>query len=111
MTRLLSFIRVLSSQHWNYMRADLRGYLDGDSASNVTYAFGESTLINDSSRVIKGGSWQDMPYWLSPGTRRFMQQDRASNTVGFRNAMDRVGSQQGNGFKTGNYFRTPRAKR
>jgi hypothetical protein len=40
-----------------------------------------------------------------------MQQDMASNTVGFRCAMNRVGSQQGNGFKTGNYFRTPRAKR
>ncbi len=101
----------IASQHWNYMRADLRNYLDGDSASNVTYAFGVSTLVNDSSRVIKGGSWNDMPYWLSPGARRFMQQDRASNTVGFRCAMDRVGSQQGNGFKTGNYFRTPRAKR
>jgi gliding motility-associated lipoprotein GldJ len=101
----------IAEDHWNYMRADLRDYLDGDSTSGATYAYGETTLVNDSSRVIKGGSWNDFPYWLSPGARRFMQQDRASNTVGFRCAMNRVGSQQGNGFKTGNYFRQPRAKR
>jgi len=101
----------IASQHWNYMRADLRGYLDGDSASHSSYAFGKTTLINDESRVIKGGSWADMPYWLSPGTRRFMQQNRSSNTVGFRDAMDRLGSPNGNGRKTGNHFRVPRAKR
>lgn len=101
----------IASKHWNYMHADLRDYMDGDSLSGVTYAFGQTTLINDKSRVIKGGSWNDRPYWLSPGARRYMQQDMASNTVGFRCAMNRVGSQGGNGFKTGNYFRTPRAKR
>lgn len=101
----------IAAKHWNYMYPDLRNYMDGDSLSNTTYAFGETTLINDKSRVIKGGSWEDMPYWLSPGTRRYMQQDMDANTVGFRCAMDRVGSQQGNGFKTGNFFRTPRAKR
>jgi len=26
------------------------------------------------SRIIKGGSWNDMPYWLSPGARRYMEQ-------------------------------------
>jgi formylglycine-generating enzyme required for sulfatase activity len=93
------------------MRADLRNYLDGDSLSDTHYAFGQTTLINNKSRVVKGGSWEDMPYWLSPGARRYMQQDMDANTVGFRCAMDRVGSQQGAGLKTGNYFRTPRAKR
>ncbi len=95
----------------NYNRADERDYLDGDSLSGATYGYGVTSLINDKSRVIKGGSWNDLPYWLSPGTRRFMQQDMASNTVGFRCAMDRVGSQEGNNFKTGNYFRSQRQKR
>ena len=58
-------------------------------------------MISDKSRVIKGGSWNDRAYWLSPGTRRFMEEDQASNTVGFRCAMDRVGSAAGNGRKTG----------
>lgn len=95
----------------NYQKADVRDYLDGDSLSQVVYGYGVTTLINDKSRVIKGGSWNDRPYWLSPGTRRFMQQDMATNTVGFRCAMDRVGSPEGNKFKTGNIFKPKRQKR
>lgn len=43
-------------------------------------------------RVYKGGSWADVAYWLSPGTRRFMFEDSSSSTVGFRCAMIRAGS-------------------
>jgi hypothetical protein len=60
--------------------------------------------VSDKSRVIKGGSWDDMPYWLSPGARRFMEEDQSSSTVGFRCAMTRLGSPEGNGFKEGNIF-------
>jgi gliding motility-associated lipoprotein GldJ len=95
----------------SYQTADVRNYLDGDSLSGVSYGYGITSLINNQTRVIKGGSWDDLPYWLSPGTRRYMQQDQSSMTVGFRCAMDRVGSQAGNGFKTGNYFRSQRQKR
>jgi len=83
-------------------------YLDGDSASQVYYGYGKTSLISDKSRVYKGGSWNDRPYYLSPGTRRFLEEDVASSTIGFRCAMDRVGSQEGNGFKTGNTFGKPR---
>lgn len=88
----------------NYQKGDVINYLDGDSLSNVTYGYGVTSLINDQTRVIKGGSWNDMPYWLSPGTRRYMQQNDASSTVGFRCAMTRLGSPEGNGFKEGNIF-------
>ncbi|HUZ59986.1 MAG TPA: SUMF1/EgtB/PvdO family nonheme iron enzyme [Hanamia sp.] len=90
----------------NYQKGDVINYLDGDSISNVTYGYGITSLISDKSRVIKGGSWNDMPYWLSPGARRFMEQDQASSTVGFRCAMTRLGSAEGNGFKEGNIFGT-----
>lgn len=93
-----------ASKRRNYHKGDVINYLDGDSISNVTYGYGITTLINDKSRVIKGGSWNDMPYWLSPGTRRYMQQDQASSTVGFRCAMTRLGSPEGNGMKEGNIF-------
>jgi len=43
-------------------------------------------------KVIRGGSWKDIAYWLSPGTRRFMEQDSATATIGFRCAMIRAGS-------------------
>jgi formylglycine-generating enzyme required for sulfatase activity len=91
-----------SKDRRNYQRADVINYLDGDSLiQGVNYGYGITTLIGDKSRVIKGGSWNDRAYWLSPGTRRFLEEDQASSTVGFRCAMDRVGSPEGNGRKTG----------
>lgn len=43
-------------------------------------------------RVYKGGSWQDVAYWLSPGTRRYLFEDSATAAIGFRCAMIRAGS-------------------
>jgi len=51
----------------------------------------ETSLLTDEIRVYKGGSWKDVAYWLAPGTRRFMHQDSASNSVGFRCAMISIG--------------------
>jgi hypothetical protein len=51
-----------------------------------------TTLISDKSRVYKGGSWADRVYWLSAGNRRFLDEDKSTATIGFRCAMDRVGS-------------------
>ena len=62
--------------------------------SNEMYSYGETTLISDKARVYKGGSWKDRAYWLNPGTRRFLDQTLASDCIGFRCAMDRVGSSQ-----------------
>ncbi|MCK5824283.1 MAG: gliding motility lipoprotein GldJ [Ichthyobacteriaceae bacterium] len=50
-----------------------------------------TSLINDKVRVYKGGSWADRVYWLDPAQRRFLQQDVATNFIGFRCAMDKVG--------------------
>jgi sulfatase modifying factor 1 len=46
-----------------------------------------NSLITDGIRVYKGGSWADVAYWLSPGTRRYMDQDSSTATIGFRAAM------------------------
>jgi len=82
---------------------DARDYIDGDSV--FVYDYGRSTLINNDSRVIKGGSWADRAYWMSPGTRRFQQANQGSSTVGFRLVMDRLGSPSGrNDQGSGNYF-------
>ncbi|MBX2964942.1 MAG: gliding motility lipoprotein GldJ [Cyclobacteriaceae bacterium] len=51
-----------------------------------------TSLITDRARVYKGGSWKDVAYWMSPGTRRFLDQDSATATIGFRCAMIRAGS-------------------
>ncbi len=97
----------------NYKTADYINYLDGDVNSSIYYASGEdaytdksdkmmyeyakTSLINDKSRVYKGGSWRDRAYWLNPGTRRFLDQRQCAAWLGFRCAMTRVGSPVGLG--------------
>ena len=51
-----------------------------------------TTLVSDKSRVYKGGSWADRAYWLAVGNRRYLDEDKSSATIGFRCAMDRIGS-------------------
>lgn len=94
----------------NYKRGQVYNYLDGDQESQAYYDYGRHTLISDNARVVKGGSWADRAYWLSPGTRRYMDEDRASRTVGFRCAMTRTGSPSGNEDAAGNNFKTKRKR-
>lgn len=54
-----------------------------------------TTLISDKSHVYKGGSWKDRAYWLAVGNRRFLDEDQSTDAIGFRCAMDRVGSPTG----------------
>lgn len=68
--------------------ADQRGYKDAVN-SNL---YGITTLVNDHSKVYKGGSWNDLAYWLNPATRRFINEDDSSAEIGFRCAMDLVGA-------------------
>ncbi len=59
-----------------------------------------TSLINDEVRVYKGGSWRDRAYWIDPAQRRYFPQDMATDYIGFRCAMSRVGSKsQGAGKK------------
>ena len=51
-----------------------------------------TTLITDESRVYKGGSWKDRAYWLDPAQRRYLPQYIATDYIGFRLAMSRLGS-------------------
>ncbi|MDD4847270.1 MAG: SUMF1/EgtB/PvdO family nonheme iron enzyme [Bacteroidales bacterium] len=93
----------------NYRKSDYINYLDGDFTSqkrtdwngepndnsvNMYNSEGENptSLISDKSRVYKGGSWNDRAFYISPGARRFLDQDRSSACIGFRCAMDRVGT-------------------
>ena len=54
-----------------------------------------TTLVSNKSRVYKGGSWKDRAYWLVGANRRFLDEDKATDFIGFRCAMDRVGSPVG----------------
>lgn len=72
---------------FNFENPDKRGLYDPEG----DYQYGESSLITDESRVYKGGSWNDRAYWLTPGSRRYLNQDSATATIGFRCAMISVG--------------------
>ena len=61
-----------------------------------------TTLIDDHVRVYKGGSWKDREYWLDPAQRRYFPQDMATDDIGFRNAMSKVGSKSNKGRRTRN---------
>ena len=80
----------------NYTVADNIDYLDGDKQSEGIYSSGDvqgsSTLITNRSRVYKGGGWDDRAYYLIPGTRRFLDERQSSASIGFRCAMDRMGT-------------------
>ncbi len=56
-----------------------------------------TTLVNNEVRVFKGGSWRDRDYWLDPAQRRYFPQDMATDYIGFRCAMSRVGSKSQKG--------------
>ncbi len=61
-----------------------------------------TSLINDEVRVYKGGSWRDREYWLDPAQRRYFPQTMATDYIGFRCAMSRVGSKSKSKNKTKN---------
>ena len=94
-----------SATRRNYNKGDYRDYLDGDNESSLNYEnpaeegeaymydYGNKSLIGNYSRVYKGGSWKDRAYWLSPGTRRHLEENQSTDYIGFRCAMDRVGFQ------------------
>jgi len=90
---------------------DVRNFKDGDATSQLEFTFNDSTglanlkknvkidqtdvlrpSVTDLTRVYKGGSWKDRAYWLNPSTRRFMNQNKSSNDIGFRCAMSMIGN-------------------
>jgi len=98
----------------NYRQADYRDFNDGDFNSSIyfrdeepdsltaksttmysQFAQDPTSLVNNRARVFKGGSWKDRAYWLSPGARRFLDEQAARSDLGFRCAMTRVGSAAG----------------
>ena len=83
-----------------YNRSNNIDYRDGEGSASLgegtysgwgSYDYGRTTLINNYTRVYKGGSWQDDAYWLSPGNKRFLNEDLAQSDIGFRCVIDHLG--------------------
>ncbi len=83
-----------------------KNVISRDSLGNIVREYDKSntrsSLINDEVRVYKGGSWKDREYWLDPAQRRYFPQDMATDYIGFRCAMSRVGSKSKSKNKTKN---------
>lgn len=105
----------------NYQTADNIDYLDGDLESSiyydkggspdggpVMYDYAQTSMVNDHVRVYKGGSWRDGAYWLVPGTRRYLEEDQATDFIGFRCAMSHLGAQN-RGEKNKKKHKAPKA--
>jgi formylglycine-generating enzyme len=88
-----------AAERRNYSRSDNISYIDGDEPDYIKYDYGAATMIDDKARVYKGGSWKDRAYWMSPGARRFLDERYATDYIGFRCAMVRLGSPVGLGTK------------
>ncbi|WP_205618104.1 gliding motility lipoprotein GldJ [Neotamlana sedimentorum] len=90
-----------TSEMYNAPRHNTR-IENGELIRENDKANGRNSLINDEVRVYKGGSWKDREYWLDPAQRRFFPQDMATDYIGFRCAMSRVGSKSKGKNKTKN---------
>jgi gliding motility-associated lipoprotein GldJ len=66
--------------------------VDGKLVRQYDESNNRTSLINDEVRVYKGGSWRDRAYWIDPAQRRYFPQDMATDYIGFRCAVSRVGS-------------------
>lgn len=51
-----------------------------------------TTLVSNKTRVYKGGSWSDREYWLDPAQRRYLPEYMATNYIGFRCVLVKLGS-------------------
>jgi gliding motility-associated lipoprotein GldJ len=65
---------------------------EGNLVATIDSSPKRTTLISDEVRVFKGGSWRDRAYWLDPAQRRYLPQYMATDYIGFRCAMSRLGS-------------------
>jgi hypothetical protein len=65
-----------------------------DNSSKNMYNYENGSMVDDKARVVKGGSWKDRAFYLSPGQKRYLDQAQSTDWIGFRCAMDRMGSRE-----------------
>jgi formylglycine-generating enzyme required for sulfatase activity len=64
--------------------------------SSYEYVSTMNPNVSDASnkrKVVRGGSWKDVSYFLQVGTRDFEYQDTARSYIGFRTVQDYMGTQ------------------
>ena len=79
---------MYDSPNYASVRVDENGNLE----RRIDESPKRTSLITDAVRIYKGGSWKDRAYWLDPAQRRYLPQYVATDYIGFRCAMSRLGS-------------------
>jgi len=84
------------TSHTSKMYNSPQHSVERDSTGKIIKEYDQNnnrtSLISDRVRVYKGGSWKDRDYWLDPAQRRYYPEDMATDFIGFRCAMSRVGN-------------------
>ena len=62
-----------------------------DMNPDIRYNAKDDDPINLKRKVIRGGSWKDVSFFLQNGTRTYEYQDTTKSYVGFRNVMSYTG--------------------
>lgn len=82
---------------------DYRDFKDGDKQSSIKDSvlvyknltpIEQANLISNTARVYKGGGWNDRQVWMNPSNRRFLEETRCANNIGFRCVMSTVGGNE-----------------
>jgi formylglycine-generating enzyme len=72
-------------------------------ADNATALTWDLNTLNDDPKeprkVIRGGSWKDVAYYLETGTRSYEYETAKRSYIGFRCAMDHLGRSSGREFR------------
>lgn len=82
---------------------DYRDFKDGDAQSSLQDSvlvyldatpIEKANMITKTNRVYKGGGWNDRAMWLNPSQRRYLDERRCANNIGFRCVMSAVGGNE-----------------
>ncbi|MDI9862116.1 MULTISPECIES: T9SS ring complex lipoprotein PorK/GldK [Flectobacillus] len=76
--------------------------IDAYSDNAVAITWDLNTLNDDKDeprKVIRGGSWKDVAYYLETGTRSYEYEDKKRSYIGFRCAMTHLGRSSGKEFR------------
>ncbi len=76
--------------------------LDAYADNSVAITWDLNTINDDKDeprKVIRGGSWKDVAYYLETGTRSYEYENKKRSYIGFRCAMNHLGRSSGKEFK------------
>ncbi len=77
---------------WTSSAFDIQSYaFESDIAPQHEYNAEEWESNTMKRKVIRGGSWKDVAYFMQVGARDFQYQDTATSYIGFRTVQSFLG--------------------